>query len=84
MKNSDLAAKVKTSSGEYPIWVSWDSLNTIGDRVNDFVGTSTAYIIADQNVQKYVRKRSGRRKKKFKMQDQNLKKEMYRWEKEFL
>jgi len=45
MKNSDLAAKVKTSSGEYPIWVSWDSLNTIGDRVNDFVGTSTAYII---------------------------------------
>ncbi len=56
MKNSDLAAKVKTSSGEYPIWVSWDSLNTIGDRVNDFIGTSTAYIIADQNVQKYVRK----------------------------
>ena len=56
MKNFDLAANVKVSSGEYPVWVGWDILDTIGQRVNDLIETSTAYIVVDQNVQQYVRK----------------------------
>ena len=56
MNDLNLAAKVKVSSGEHPIWVGWDILDTIGEKINEFVETPIAYIIADQNVQKYVRK----------------------------
>lgn len=47
---SDLAAEVHTSSGNYPVWVGWEILDELGERIIQILKPSKAYIIADQSV----------------------------------
>ena len=47
----DLAAVVETSGGDYPVWVGWDIMDRLGERVIQTVGeTSTTYIFTDEHV----------------------------------
>ncbi len=47
----DLAAVVETSAGDYPVWVGWDNMDTLGERVLQTVGeTSATYIFTDEHV----------------------------------
>lgn len=46
-----LAAVVHTSSNNYPIWVGWGIIKTIGDRILNMMGPTTAYIITDTGVE---------------------------------
>ena len=47
----DLAAVVETSAGDYPVWVGWDNMDALGERVLQTVGeTSAAYIFTDEHV----------------------------------
>ena len=51
----DLAAVVRTSSGDYPIWVGWDIMMELGQRVKRILAPSAAYIIGDEGVKEHVR-----------------------------
>ncbi|CAI7992382.1 hypothetical protein GBAR_LOCUS975 [Geodia barretti] len=59
---SDLAAIVNTSQGDYPIWVGWNIIDELGERVNSVLDISTAYIITDEGVHRQARARSSRLK----------------------
>ena len=48
---SDLAATVRTPSGEYPVWVGWDILGSVGERVQEVVSPSRAFVIGDTGAQ---------------------------------
>ncbi|MCH8309498.1 MAG: 3-dehydroquinate synthase, partial [Chloroflexi bacterium] len=49
--NSDLAAEVRTSSGDYPLWVGWGIMDELGERVKQTMQPpSVAYIITDDGV----------------------------------
>ncbi len=50
-ESPDLAAVVETSAGDYPVWVGWDIMDTLGERVLRTVGeTSATYIFTDEHV----------------------------------
>ena len=50
-ESPDLAAVVETSAGDYPVWVGWDIMDTLGERVLQTVGaTSATYIFTDEHV----------------------------------
>lgn len=51
-----LAATVRTSSGDYPVWVGWGLAETIGQRVKTRIGPGAAYVITDANAQRHARK----------------------------
>ena len=53
---SDLAAIVKSTQGDYPIWVGWNTIDEIGERVNSVLDVSTAYIITDEGVHRQARR----------------------------
>ena len=53
---SDLAAIVKSTQGDYPIWVGWNTSDVIGERVNSILDVSTAYIITDEGVHRQARR----------------------------
>lgn len=53
---SDLAAIVKSTQGDYPIWVGWNTMDEIGERVNSILDVSTAYIITDEGVHRQARR----------------------------
>ena len=53
---SDLAAIVKSTQGDYPIWVGWDTIDEIGERLNSILDVSTAYIITDEGVHRQARR----------------------------
>ena len=46
----DLAAVVRTQSGGYPIWVGWDILGELGERVREVVQPSAAYVVGDSGA----------------------------------
>ena len=53
----DLAAVVETSAGDYPVWVGWDTMERLGERVTQTVGeTSTTYIFTDEHVYSLARR----------------------------
>ena len=53
----DLAAVVETSGGDYPVWVGWDIMDRLGERVIQTVGeTSTTYIFTDEHVYSMARR----------------------------
>ena len=54
--HSDTAAQVRTSSGDYPLWVGWDIIEEIGERVRSVLDPPTAYIISDNYVQSQARR----------------------------
>ena len=52
----DLAAVVRTSSGDYPVWVGWGTMNELGERVKSTITPSTAYIVSDEGVYRQARR----------------------------
>jgi shikimate kinase/3-dehydroquinate synthase len=52
----DLAAVVRTSSGDYPIWVGWGILSELGERVKRILSPQAAYIISDEGVYRQARR----------------------------
>ena len=55
-QDSDMAAQVRASSGDYPLWVGWDILEELGERVLRTMDPAAAYIISDNNVQSQARR----------------------------
>ena len=53
---SDLAATVRTSSGEYPVWVGWGTLPQLGQRVSGILSAAAAYVITDEGAQRHARR----------------------------
>ena len=47
---------VRTSSGEYPIWVGWGILDEIGQRVADTVSPGAAYVVTDEGAHRHARR----------------------------
>ena len=55
-EDPDLAAVVNTSSGDYPVWVGWDTLQRIGEIVEERLSPGTAYIVTDEGVFRQARR----------------------------
>ncbi len=53
---NDVAAVVRTSQGDYPLWVGWGILDETGERVRSVAQPSAAYIITDDGVQRQARR----------------------------
>ena len=53
--DADLAATVRTSSGDYPVWVGWGLSHTIGERVKTLIDPGAAYVITDNLVHRHAR-----------------------------
>ena len=54
--DADLAAIVRASSGDYPVWVGWDMLASIGEIAGRLVGPDVAYVIADEGSSRHARR----------------------------
>ena len=52
----DLAAIVRTSQGDHPIWVGWNTIDEIGERVQSVLTPGAAYIITDEGVHRQARR----------------------------
>ena len=54
----DTAAVVRTSAGDYPVWVGWGILDELGERMKSALGASvsTAYIITDKGAHRQARR----------------------------
>ena len=52
----DLAATVRTSSGDHPIWVGWGIMGELGQRVRRLLDPPVAYVIADEGVYRQARR----------------------------
>jgi len=52
----DLAAMVRTSTGEYPVWVGWGIIDDIGRRVRRLMTPAAAYVITDEGVSRQARR----------------------------
>ena len=53
--DADLAATVRTSSGDYPVWVGWGLSHTVGERVKTLLDPGAAYVITDNFVHRHAR-----------------------------
>ncbi len=53
--DADLAATVRTSSGDYPVWVGWGLSQTVGERVKTLIDPGAAYVITDNFVHRHAR-----------------------------
>ncbi len=51
-----LAAEVSASSGSYPLWVGWNTIDELGERVQSVLNTQTAYVISDTGAQPQARR----------------------------
>ena len=54
--DGDLAATVRTSSGDYPVWVGWGLSQTVGERIKSLIDPGAAYVITDNLVHRHARK----------------------------
>ena len=54
--DADLAAWVRTSSGDYPVWVGWGIIDELGQRVKGILNPPVAYIISDDGVHAQARR----------------------------
>ena len=52
----DLAATVRTPSGEYPVWVGWDILGSVGERIQEVVSPPRAFVIGDTGAQRHAQR----------------------------
>ncbi len=48
--DDDLAAVVRTSSGDYPVWVGWGLLDDIGEKAAAAVSPGAAYVVTDEGA----------------------------------
>ncbi len=55
-RDPDLAAEVRASSGDYPLWVGWNIIEELGERVRRVLDPPVAYIITDDGVQSQARR----------------------------
>ena len=55
-QDADLAAHVRTSSGDYPLWVGWGTIDELGRRVREIMDPPVAYIISDGGVHAQARR----------------------------
>ena len=46
----DLAATVRTASGDYPVWVGWGVLDRLGGLVTGTLSPGAVYVISDEGV----------------------------------
>ena len=53
--DTDLAATVRTSSGDYPVWVGWGLSHTVGERAKTLIDPGVAYVITDNLVHRHAR-----------------------------
>ena len=53
--DADLAATVRTSSGDYPVLVGWGLSDTVGERVKTLIDPDAAYVITDNLVHRHAR-----------------------------
>ena len=53
--DADLAATVRTSSGDYPVWVGWGLSHSVGERVKSLIDPGAAYVITDNFVHRHAR-----------------------------
>ncbi len=51
----DLAATVRTSSGDYPVWVGWGTLAGLGGRVLRVLDPPAAYVVTDTGAYRHAR-----------------------------
>ena len=56
LDRDDLAAVVRTSSGDCPIWVTSDGLGGVGERARRLIEPGTAYVIADEGSSPHARR----------------------------
>jgi 3-dehydroquinate synthase len=54
--DGDLAARVRTSSGDYPLWVGWGTIDDLGRRVRGILDPPVAYIVSDEGVHAQARR----------------------------
>ena len=52
----ELAAEVRTSQGDYPLWVGWGALDDVGERVGRMMRPDAAYIVTDEGVYDHARR----------------------------
>ena len=51
-----VAATVRTSSGDYPVWVGWEVLSELGASVRRIVSPGAAYVITDEGARRHARR----------------------------
>ena len=52
----ELAAEVRTSAGDYPLWVGWQLIDEVGERIRRIMDPGVAYIITDEGVYQQARR----------------------------
>ena len=48
--DDDLAAVVRTSSGDYPVWAGWGLLDDIGEKAASAASPGAAYVVTDEGA----------------------------------
>ena len=56
LEEPELAAVVRASSGDYPLWVGWDLIEELGERVRRVANPPAAYIVTDEGVYTQARR----------------------------
>ena len=54
-ENEDLAATVRGSAGDYPVWVGWGTLGELGERVRRMLAPRVAYVVTDGGAYRHAR-----------------------------
>ena len=52
----EFAAEVRTSQGDYPLWVGWGAIDEVGERVGRMMQPDAAYIVTDEGAQQHARR----------------------------
>ena len=55
-EHPDLSAVVRTSSGDYPVWVGWGILGELGERVRRSLSPGAAYVVSDEGAHRHARR----------------------------
>ena len=55
-EDGDLAAMVTTSSGDYPVWVGWDIMESVGRRVRERLSPGRAFVVSDEGAFRQARR----------------------------
>ena len=56
MNDPELAAEVRTSAGDYPLWVGWQIIDEVGERIRRIMDPGVTYIITDEGVYRQARR----------------------------
>lgn len=56
LPDADVAATVRTASGDYPVWVGWDLIAKFGDKSKQVISPRAAYFITDEGAYRHARR----------------------------